>query len=305
MSDQSTTLEDFISSNIKTVQSTRSYLLDKPCTRCHQSTNVRVHLPACSHRICSACLADFAGTHRPLGSVICPACSTYWFTLPSEREMEKRSKKTEVQSSGSTKAERIMPTWSISTLWRPETSISSQQISDIPRSFAHNHLDGSDSCSTATVSDGSSEDLDLQVLRVQGQWKFFCEGQDLAKTEAKMQAAVDGEYQPGPVQKSQATFCQNKEMDEERLFELEATESRTQRASTTQTGSQNQGQPPIVDQEVVADASQVEEAFSKTVFPAGKEVMKPSRCLSILVVIVCLVLELISGLILAVLTADS
>lgn len=81
MADQTTTLKDFLSFDLRPVLSSRLYLLNKPCSLCHLGTNIRVSKPTCSHRICSTCLARFENGTNEEKSVECPTCSTYWFTL--------------------------------------------------------------------------------------------------------------------------------------------------------------------------------------------------------------------------------
>ncbi|KAK7188554.1 hypothetical protein PSPO01_05187 [Paraphaeosphaeria sporulosa] len=262
MPNQSITLEDFIFSKIRTVQSKRTYLLDKPCTRCHHSTNLRVHLPTCSHRICSACLAGFESSHQTHGPIACPTCSTYWFTLPSDLEIGKRSKVSESQSP----EEKNMPTRSIGSLWPPQTSTSSHKTSAKPQPLDYDGLDGSDGGSTGTVSDASREDLDLQILRVQGQ-------------------------------RSQTAFDQIKEVENESVAQLEATETQTSCFSMARNASQSQGQPQTVHHDAVADASLVEVPPSEVASPAVRKSMNTAHTLAIYFVIVCLVFELASDLI--------
>ncbi|KAF2440408.1 hypothetical protein P171DRAFT_489123 [Karstenula rhodostoma CBS 690.94] len=299
MSDQSTTLEHFIYSSTKTVQATRAYLLDKPCARCHRSTNIRVNLPTCSHRICSACLAGFESSQGSLGPIVCPACSAYWFTLPSVPKIEKRGKEIGHQTPGNAEAEKSMPTWTIDNLWLPQNSTLSNEASALPKSFTHDSLDNSDVSFTGTVGEVGSEDLDFEILRVQEQWKTFCAGQDGTIADAQSQQLRNGHYHPVPPVQSQPEINQNKEIKEECVFELEATEIRTNKSSMAEMASQNLEQPPIRDQEVVTDTSQIEESLSTIALAADKQAIKPIYSLAILLIMVYIVFEFVSGLVLA------
>lgn len=296
MCDSSKTLKHFVSSNIKTVQATRAYLLDKPCTRCHHSTNLRVHLPTCSHRICSACLASFENLHELPRAIICPTCSTYWFTLPSVPKIENRSKESGYQIPGDNKAEKSISTSSISSSWRLQNGSSLNEASTTPQTYDHDSLDAADVSSLGTVGGDCSGDLDLHILRVQEQWKTFCSGQDGAIPETQSQSMRNGHCQSDSVRKYLPAFYDKNEHDDECVYELEAIESQTNSSCTAEMGSQNQGQTPVVDQEVVTVTSQIEEPFFEAIFATNQPAMGPTQSLPILLVMACLFFEFLPSL---------
>jgi hypothetical protein len=290
MPDQVTTLEHFIASSLKPIKSARPYLLDKPCTRCHQSTNTRVNLPTYSHRICSTCLVKLERSHGSPGPVFCPTCSTYWFTLhprglkgngsfltntESDPKIEKRSERNGIQILGDALSEEIMSISHIGNVSQVESVISSEQASHTLRSAASPSMDTLDLYPIGSQSEGCSEELDVRILRVKEQWKIFCLGKDAAMREEDQQR-TEGYEDEG--------------IQEGHVFELEATESRT-----IKTSSQNQGLPPIIANEIVTAASQDQQQAS-TATLADDQYINPTQSLAILIIMVYMVFEIVSTL---------
>lgn len=305
MPDQIITLERFIASNVRTVRATRTYLLNKPCTRCHHSTNLRVDLPTCSHRICSACLTKLKRSCVVAIPVACPTCSTYWFTLlpkiiksnvdsltnsRSVPGVDNRSKDSECHIHGDANFEESTPMYSIHNMSQAGNSTTSNGASHTPS------LVESKSPRTSDVDSIGSAELESQISCVQGQWKAFCAGQDEAVAKVQSQALRNGRSQRGSFLEAEHLFHPREDFKEGYVFELEDTESRASSSRETEMQSPKQSQPPIIANGVVTDAPQ-DEQQSCVATLADEQLIIPAQSLAVLLFAVCIVFEIVSNLV--------
>ncbi|KAF1973105.1 hypothetical protein BU23DRAFT_641575 [Bimuria novae-zelandiae CBS 107.79] len=258
MSEPSVTIESFLASSLKPVLSTRTYLLNKPCSRCHRGTNIRVNKPTCSHRICATCLASFEVLSGEGGRTNCPICSTYWFTLRSERcdidenmpsdaesllRIEKRSKEIEQRIYGnknlweSTQSNYMIPPEFEGPHRQPTTS-SDPGIQLRPTGTSFPTHDVSNMDPEDIGAEQSSNEFDRLELRVKEQWRMFCEG--LNETEANLLVPLDTLERPRP----QLKIKSDNPTEKGAPFELEGTESRPNSSSTAGIASREETEEP-------------------------------------------------------------
>lgn len=302
MAERSKTLKEFSEPSLRTARATRPYMLDKPCVRCNRSTNIRVNLPTCSHRICSSCLADFESLAQNEGTVKCPACSTFWFSQQSNAPGN--------NGVALNNTELILGNGALSRAFARK-SCTENLVSELDTATHVGNKYNREGCTSsngirdAVAEHGSSipvenpqeednptmQELALLNLRVQEHWKVFCSANvDPAPTAQSESLPNDQRKQISDIEPGDICILAPPVTMEQSVFELEATEKRLNM-------SDPQEKLPILRAEAVSDAPRTHEPSYTPV--AVKKANQKAILLTIWLVLVWCGFELVSYLTLA------
>lgn len=203
--------------------------------------------------------------------------------------MEEQSSTSNHELKRDTELERGISTWPMSGLSQPDEVPAMAQLLtyDIPE-----HSDGD---STDVLPDTSSEELDLQISRIQGRWRVFCKGEDEVNVEARTETPSEGHCEPDSAPTVQTMDHQGNDIGDGGMSEPQEEESPTKERSFAGMESQDQGEPLNVDQKGVVDGYLAEEPPPQGACPAEEQKLDLAQSILIFFALVCLLVEILSA----------